>query len=98
MTDFQSKRKTPNQIAFNRGERVFGGDAKILATRKPQLTFQYLRHGLGRNMTHPDKELLDGFYLPYKFITDERTGGNVFMIYIQKVWLYKQQNIIYTHI
>jgi hypoxia up-regulated 1 len=53
VTNFQSKRKTPTAVTFYRNERMFGSDATVLMSRKPELTFTKFNRLLGKSIDHP---------------------------------------------
>jgi len=73
VTNFQSKRKTPMVISFNKGERAFGSDAYALMGRKPETTVSKLYRMIGRSMEQPVMKELAKQYFPYKLSINETT-------------------------
>lgn len=75
VANFQSKRKTPPQLAFYNGDRLFGADAEALLGRKPQLVVGSPHTLLGRNITHP---LVEAYLTPGNQASkiQLRTSGN----------------------
>ena len=75
VTNIHSKRKTEGAVTMYNGERLFGGDTKNMATRKPTLTFQYSKTLLGRSADHPVVKAMTetekGLGLPYELVADE---------------------------
>ena len=86
VTNFQSKRKTPNSISFYRGERMFGSDSIALMARKPELTFSKAYRVLGRSADNPLSKELTTQYFPHEIYTNETTGFTCF----------KQEETFYT--
>jgi hypoxia up-regulated 1 len=93
VTNFQSKRKTPSSISFNKGERSFGSDAVALIGRKPEVTFAKLPRILGKTLEHPHvKELTEEQYYPYQFSYNE-THNNFFTIKVEQEY-YTSEELI----
>lgn len=64
ITNLQSKRKTPNALAFYKGERKFGTDAVQLATRRPHLVLYAPTELVGRNASNEATQGVQAMFTP----------------------------------
>jgi hypoxia up-regulated 1 len=71
VTNFQSKRRTANNIAFYQGERLYGSDAYALMARKPDVVFSKFFRMIGKSASNPRVTELTKQYFPYEFYTNE---------------------------
>lgn len=73
VTNFQSKRRTPNTIAFYQNERFYGSDAYALMARKPEIVFSKFFRMIGKSESNPRLTELVKQYFPYQFFSNETT-------------------------
>ena len=72
VTNVHTKRKTESLVGFDNGERLFGGDARTLAGRRPHLVFDGIRRLLGRGIDHPAVATLEKRYVGFGVESDEK--------------------------
>ena len=75
VNNFQSQRKTPQAITFDRGERFFGSDSTGVMGRKPQKTFTKFNRLLGRTIDDPLVKAFDRQYFPYEIYSNTTDMG-----------------------
>ena len=75
VTNVHSKRKTETLLAFEDGERRFGGDANTLASRRPKQAIAFAPRLLGRSVKHPAIAELANQYLPFQVSEDDTGRG-----------------------
>ncbi|XP_055613389.1 hypoxia up-regulated protein 1 [Uranotaenia lowii] len=66
----ESKRKTPTNIAFRDGDRLFGEDAQSIGVRFPANNFAYLTDLLGKTVDNPMVELYKKRFPYYNIVED----------------------------
>lgn len=59
------RRKSDTKIAFDQGQRLFAGDAKVLASRRPHRVVDSIAPLLGRSVEHPIVKELNQQYIAY---------------------------------
>jgi hypoxia up-regulated 1 len=74
VTNFQSKRRTPNNIAFYQGERLYGSDAYALMARKPEIVFSKFFRMIGKSENNPRLSELKNQYFSNPILTNESTS------------------------
>lgn len=75
VVDYSSKRKTPNVVAFDNDMRVFGNEAKALATRKPNMYLGYAKYLLGNSIEGENYSHFKDHYYPYDLVQLNASGS-----------------------
>lgn len=76
----ESRRKTPNAVAFKDNERHFSDPALNVAVKKPHLSYLYLNHLLGKKFESPYVELYKSRFPHYNLLKDEERGTVMFKV------------------
>ncbi|XP_065055878.1 hypoxia up-regulated protein 1-like [Rhopilema esculentum] len=74
----ESRRKTPNAVAFKDDERHFSDPALGVAVKKPENSYLYLTHLLGKKYENANVELYRSRFPHYNLVKDEERGTVLF--------------------
>lgn len=76
----ESRRKTPNAVAFKDNERHFSDPAMNVAVKKPHQCYLYLNHLLGKKFESPYVNLYQSRFPHANLVKDEDRGTVMFKV------------------
>eukprot|EP00112_Aurelia_sp_Birch-Aquarium-sp1_P011540 Seg2425.2 transcript_id=Seg2425.2/GoldUCD/mRNA.D3Y31 product="Hypoxia up-regulated protein 1" protein_id=Seg2425.2/GoldUCD/D3Y31 len=74
----ESRRKTPNVVAFKDNERHFSDPALSVSVKSPEKSYLYLNHLLGKKFESPYVELYKSRFPHYNVVKDDDRGTATF--------------------